>query len=53
MWYEAMVQDRFLDFCRIIEEEGWEGFVTAEDAVKDLELANRVTFNKTEQPLTE
>jgi len=53
LWYEAMVQDRFLDFCRIIEEEGWEGFVTAEDAVKDLELANRVTFNKTEQPLTE
>lgn len=44
-WYEAMVQDRFLDFCREIEEENWDGLVTAEDAVKDLELANQVTRN--------
>ncbi|MCL6627554.1 Gfo/Idh/MocA family protein [Alicyclobacillus shizuokensis] len=38
-WYEAMAQARWLDFCRMMEEPGWRGLVSWEDAAADLALA--------------
>ncbi|WP_067932340.1 Gfo/Idh/MocA family protein [Alicyclobacillus kakegawensis] len=38
-WYEAMARARWLDFCRMMEEPGWRGHVSWEDAKADLALA--------------
>ncbi|MBE3555731.1 MAG: Gfo/Idh/MocA family oxidoreductase [Firmicutes bacterium] len=40
-WYNAMVQARFLDLCRAIDDPGYEGLITLQDAVADLALAER------------
>ncbi|MGP3561851.1 Gfo/Idh/MocA family protein [Geobacillus sp. BK01] len=42
-WYEAIAQARFLDFCRLIENQNERGLVTAEDAAADLALAEACT----------
>ncbi|WP_026961357.1 Gfo/Idh/MocA family protein [Alicyclobacillus herbarius] len=38
-WYEAMVQARWLDFCAMVEDPNWSGYVAVTDAVADLTLA--------------
>lgn len=45
-WYEAMVQARFLDFCRMIQDPNWSGLVTPDDAVADLALAEACTASE-------
>lgn len=40
-WYHALVQARFLDLCRAIDDPSFEGLITPQDAVADLALAER------------
>ncbi|MEB3752005.1 Gfo/Idh/MocA family oxidoreductase [Geobacillus sp. FSL W8-0032] len=46
-WYEAIAQARFLDFCRLIENPNERGFVTLQDAIADLALAEACTAAET------